>query len=408
MDFTLSPTDRELVERARGLAAEFAPRAREYDEAAAFPAADFARLREEGLLTLTVPVELGGHGMWQDDRYLPFYSVLETIAAGSASTAQLLQIQSHASGIVAYLGNDEQRRRILGDVVARGALMASCGSEADPRQVSSGRVESGLRPAPGGFRLTGVKHFGSLAPAADYYLVYVMAPGTTTMAEGYTTVIVPKDSPGVSFDNNWDTMGMRATISWSLRLDDVFVPWENVIGQPGDWIQHDPRTFTLAYVANHLGTAQGAFDFVAGYLRERPYLMNDDTIAFTVGEMDSALQATRTSMWYAAWLWEQGRFAEAEMASMRALHSAKQTALMVTTKAFDVCGARAAFKHLPLDRALRDARTFSLHFRESQLLRMLAEGDLGGDFHSKQKYGPKLARGSWAALGLEAPAAPVD
>ncbi|HUZ03638.1 MAG TPA: acyl-CoA dehydrogenase family protein [Thermomicrobiaceae bacterium] len=407
MDFTLSSTDRDLVERARGLAAEFAPRAREYDEAAAFPEEDFARLREEGFLTLTVPVNLGGHGMWQGDRYLPFYTVLETIAAGSASTAQLLQIQSHATGIVAYLGNDEQRRRILGDVVRRGALMASCGSEADPRQVSSGRVESGLRPAPGGFRLTGVKHFGSLAPAADYYLVYVMAPGTTTMAEGYTTVVVPKDSPGVSFDNNWDTMGMRATISWSLKLDDVFVPWENVIGQPGDWIQHDPRTFTLAYVANHLGTAQGAFDFVSGYLRERPYLMNDDTIAFTLGEMDAALQATRTSMWYAAWLWEQGRFAEAEMASMRALHSAKQTALMVTTKAFDVCGARAAFKHLPLDRALRDARTFSLHFRESQVMRMLAEADLGGTFHSKQKYGPKLGRGSWAALGLEPAAEPA-
>ncbi|HEY7909160.1 MAG TPA: acyl-CoA dehydrogenase family protein, partial [Thermomicrobiales bacterium] len=133
----MSAEDRRLVERAKALAAEFAPRARAYDEAAAFPAEDFGRLRDEGFLTLTVPEELGGHGMWNGNRYLPYYTILETVAAGNASTAQLLQIQSHASGIVAYLGNEEQKRRILGDVVARGALIASCGSEADPRLMNS-------------------------------------------------------------------------------------------------------------------------------------------------------------------------------------------------------------------------------------------------------------------------------
>ncbi len=403
MDFSLSAEDRQLVERAKALAAEFAPRARAYDEAAAFPEEDFARLRDEGFLTLTVPEELGGHGMWNGNRYLTYYTILETLAAGNASTAQLLQIQSHASGIVAYLGTEEQKRRILGDVVARGALIASCGSEADPRLMNSSTRRAELVTTEGGFRLTSVKHFGSLAPAADYYVVYVMAPGTQSMAEGYTTLVVPKESAGVSMEDNWDTMGMRATISWSLILDDVFVPWENVLGQPGDWVQHDPRTFTLAYCANHLGTAQGVFDFVLDYLKQRPFLMNDDTIAYSVGEMDAALQATRTSLWYAAWLWEQGRYDEAEIASMRALHTSKQMALMVTTKAFDVCGARAAFRGLPIERAFRDVRTFSLHFRESQVLRMVAEADLGGAFHSKQKYGGRLERQSWASLGIAIP-----
>jgi alkylation response protein AidB-like acyl-CoA dehydrogenase len=106
-------------------------------------------------------------------------------------------------------------------------------------------------------------------------------------------------------------------------------------------VQRDPRTFTLGYVANHLGTAQGVFDFVRRYVQERPFLAKDDVTAYTLGEMDAALQATRTSMWYAAWLWEQGRYDEAELASMRALHTSKQAAIMITTKAFDVCGARS-------------------------------------------------------------------
>lgn len=400
MDFSFSVEEQRLIARAKVLAAEFAPRARGYDEAAAFPAEDFAQLRDEGFLRLTVPRALGGHGMWRDRRFVAYYTILEAIAAGNASTAQLLQIQSHASGIIGLLGNEEQQRRFLGEVVARGALIASCGSETDPRQLNTTTRRAELVPADGGFRLTSVKHFGSLGPAADFYVVYVMAPGARRMADGYTTLVVPKEAPGVSLEDNWDTMGMRATISWSLVLDDVLVPWEDVLGEPGDWVQHDPRTFTLAYCANHLGTAQGVFDFVMAYLKQRPFLMDDDTIAWTVGEMDAALQATRTSLWYAAWLWEEGRHDDAELASMRALHTSKQMALLVTSKAFDVCGARAAFRSLPIERAFRDVRTFSLHFRESQLLRMLAEADLGGDFHSKQKYGERLGRQSWAALGL--------
>ena len=141
MDFSLSRDDQLLVDRARGLAAEFATRAREYDEAAAFPARNFERLREEGFLTLTVPRELGGHGFWRDNRFLPFYMVLEAIATGCASTAQLLQVHSHASGIVGYLGSDAQRRRILGDVVRRGALIASCGSETDPNLIKTPREQ---------------------------------------------------------------------------------------------------------------------------------------------------------------------------------------------------------------------------------------------------------------------------
>ena len=403
VDFSLSSEDQQLLKTAAEMAREFAIRAREYDDAAAFPAEDFERVKEAGFHTLAVPQDLGGHGMWRDDRFAILYLILAELATGNASTGQLVQIQSHATGIIGYLGNQEQRERYLGDVVNNGALIASCGSETDPRQMESGLGRAELQPAEGGFRLTSVKHFGSLSPAADHYVVYVMAPDAPGASEGYTTVVVSKDDPGVSLQDNWDVMGMRATVSWSLVLEDVFVPWENVLGEPGDWIQHDPRTFTLAYVANHLGTAEGVYRFVLDYLKQRPFLMEDNQIVYTVGEMDAAIQSTRTSMLYAAWLWEQGRWAEAEKASMRALHTSKQMALMVTSKAFDVCGARAAFRHLPVERAFRDVRTFSLHFRESQVLRMLVEAELGGDFHSKQKYGAAVGRQTWAGLGRPRP-----
>lgn len=409
MDLTISAEKQALVERAQALAATYREESFAHDAGAAFPAPAFERLREAGFLRLSLPPELGGLGFWSldpplTDRFVPYYQVLAALASGDASTGQLVQIQSHATGIIARHGNAEQRERFLGEVVRRGALVSSCGSEADPATPgtpSPGNSE--LRPVPGGFRVTASKHFASLAPAADFHLVYLRAPGVPTPGQGTVLIVVPKDDPGVALVDNWDTLGMRATISWQLRLDDVFVPWENVLGQPGDWVLNDPRTFTLAYAANYLGAAQGAYACVLGLVRERPAMLDDDVTAYMLGEMDAVLQAATMSMNYAAWLWEQGSFAEAEVAGVRAVHTAKQAALAVTNKAIEVVGARGTFRTLPLERALRDVRTFTLHSRDSRNTRRIAEAAVKGVSHSKQVYGPLAERLTWEQINIRQP-----
>ncbi|HEY7296074.1 MAG TPA: acyl-CoA dehydrogenase family protein [Dehalococcoidia bacterium] len=409
MDLTISAEKQALVERAKELAATYREEAFANDDGAAFPASAFERLRKAGFLRLSLPLDLGGQGFWSldpplADRFVPYYQVLAALASGDASTGQLVQIQTHATGIVARHGNAEQRERFLGEVVRRGALISSCGSEADPETpgvASPGNSE--LRPVPGGFRVTASKHFASLAPAADFHLVYLRAPGIQTPGQSTVLVVVPKGDAGVSVVDNWDTLGMRATISWQLRLDDVFVPWENVLGQPGDWVLNDPRTFTLAYAANYLGTAQGAYEFVLGLVRERPAMLNDDVTAYMLGDMDAVLQAASMSMNYAAWLWEQGRFADAEIAGVRAVHTAKQAALAVTNKSIEVVGARGTFRRLPLERALRDVRTFTLHSRDSRNTRRIAEAAAKGASHSKQAYGPLVERLSWEQINIKQP-----
>lgn len=409
MDFTISAENQALVDKASELACAYREEAFGHDERADFPAPAFERLRDAGFLKLSLPPELGGHGFWSltpplTDRFVPYYQILETLAAGDASTGQLVQIQSHATGIVAQHANPEQRQRFLGAVVERGALISSCGSEVDPATpgaASPGNSE--MRPVVGGFRINAVKHFASLAPAADFHLVYLRAPGVATPGRGTALVVVPKDDAGVSVEDNWDTLGMRATISWSLHLKDVFVPWENVLGQPGDWVLKDPRTFTLAYAANYLGAAQSAYDSVLGLVKERPAMIEDDVSALMMGDMESLLQAARMSITYAAWIWEQGRFAEAELAGTRAVHFAKQAALTVANKAIEVVGSRGTFRHLPLERALRDVRTFTLHSRDSRNMRRVAEAALSGEYHSKQAYGPKVESLTWESLGIKQP-----
>ncbi|MGH2604922.1 MAG: acyl-CoA dehydrogenase family protein, partial [Dehalococcoidia bacterium] len=124
MDFTISTERQALVDKAREIAAGYREAAFAHDERAEFPAPAFERLRDAGFLTLSLPEEMGGHGFWSTtpplrDRFVPYYQILEALATGDASTGQLVQIQTHATGIVAGLGNTEQRQRFLGEVARR-------------------------------------------------------------------------------------------------------------------------------------------------------------------------------------------------------------------------------------------------------------------------------------------------
>jgi len=391
MNFELDSEQKRLVGLAREVSRPFIERSLGYDRDATFPEQNFRELREAGLLRLTVPKRFGGYGLWQDNRYLAYYLVLAEIARYCSSTAQLLQVHSHAVGIIAGLGDEDQLRRYMPAVAEEGALFASCGSEASVRKGGAETFDSMLRvDSSGGFRLSGFKGFASLASDADYYVIWTLTEGTQKMEDGMVFAVVPKGREGVRLENNWDTLGMRPTVSWNIHLDNVAVAKNEIVGAPGDWVQRDPRTFTLGFASNHLGQAKAIHDYVLQYLSRRPDLSASPTIQVQLAEAEIAIAATESLLWHAAWLWEQGRYDEAEQASMRTLHMAKQAGLGFATKAFDICGARATFNDQRLNLYYRDIRTFTLHFREDRLLQMLAQTSLGAPFHSKQRYGRKL------------------
>ena len=198
-------------------------------------------------------------------------------------------------------------------------------------------------------------------------------------------VLVPREAPEVELINEWDTSGMRATVSWAVKVTDYQVPSDAIVGEPGAWAR-DPRTFTLGYVTNHLGTAQGAFDRACEYVRERRYLAEHPIVQVALGEMSSQLAVTRSSLYAAAALWEEAATQgfersivdNAELLGLQALHVSKQVALDVTRKVFDVCGARAAFRNMPFDAMFRDVRTFTLHHRDYDYMMRVGAAALEG------------------------------
>jgi alkylation response protein AidB-like acyl-CoA dehydrogenase len=359
-------------------------RARDLDDRSAFPTETFAELRAAGLLALTAPVEYGGGGLWWEGAYREFYELIEHLAFIDAPTAQLLQVHSHALGILARLGSEEQRQRFLPTIVSEGQLLASVGSEAKPtgKLADIDRTELEER-SDGQLHLTCRKYFASLAPAADELLIWTAMPGSGPYQERAVLAMVPRRAPEVELIDEWDVLGMRATVSWSVHIDDYVVPPERLIGEPGAWTRRDPRTLTLAFAANHIGSARAALEFAADWVRGRPDLAASEVTRVALGTLASELFAARSALDAAAALWDRGEHDAAELASIKTLHLAKRAALTTVQQAFDICGARATFRDHSLERMYRDVRTFSLHFRDEQYMVEVGRAMLEGDFHGK-------------------------
>jgi alkylation response protein AidB-like acyl-CoA dehydrogenase len=374
----------ERLQSIARLADGIRARAAELDERAEFPAQTFAELRRAGLLALTAPAEFGGVGLWSERRYRPYYELLEALALIDSVTAQLLQVHSHALGIVAGLADEAQRATLLPPIVSAGKLLASVGSEAKPTGKLADIARTELEQLPGGrYRLSCQKYFASGSSAADELLIWTAVPGSGAYPDRSVCVLVPADAPEVELIDQWDVMGMRATVSHSVRIEGYEVPAERVIGEPGAWTRRDPRTFTLAFAANHIGAAGAALRFTEDWVRDRPGLAASEITRATLGRMSSDLFAARSALWASADRWDAGDYDEAELQSIRTLHLGKKLALDLTQTAFDVCGARAAFRSLELERLYRDVRTFSLHYRDEQYMVQVGQAMLDREFHAK-------------------------
>ena len=356
----------------------------EHDQASSFPYENLAEAKEAGLNRLTVPKEYGGFGYWMPGNFSGLYRLLERMAYWDTNTAQLLQVHNHAAGIIAFHSSPEQRDRFMPQIVD-GAYLASLGSEAHLYENGAEALASELTAVDGGYRLTARKAFASVAAIAKYLMVWCAVEGDTAYAGRMVFAVVPTDAPGVTLLDDWHMLGMRSTVSCSVAFDNVFVPADDVVGEPGGWINNDPRTFSCGYASNHLGTAQGAFDFIANYVAGRDDLSSSEAVKVRLGRMDAQLFAARSALRSTAARLDRGDDPdECEADAIRTMHLAKNAVLDIPYQGFDIVGARAAHERYPLGQMMRDARTFTLHFRDDLYVQRLADMAMGRGFSAKK------------------------
>src|SRR5262249_34992046 len=243
----LSPEHRDLIGRVSELArGPFADRADQYDRTAAFPAEDFQDLFRAGLHAPAVPRSYGGHGLAPQGGVLALWWLPRELAKGDMALARCWEGHVNAQVLLAAMADPAQQARWFEGIVGRGEIWAAWSGEPQSRvpgqQAAFGTT---LRKVDGGYEIEGCKAFATSAVGARWAILLVnehgpggAGPAGPRAAEGVLLRAGDLTDPSVSFDPSWwDPIGMRATVSHRARFDRTFIPAENLIGQPGQYLR---------------------------------------------------------------------------------------------------------------------------------------------------------------------------
>ncbi|HXC28445.1 MAG TPA: acyl-CoA dehydrogenase family protein [Stellaceae bacterium] len=381
----LEPSARqlELIATGRRLAREcFAPRADRHDREASFPFDDYADLHREGFLGLCVPEAYGGLGA----DFETYCLVAEQLAQGNASTALTFNMHCLTMLMMGPIADDmamppaaRERHEALRavkyrEVVEQGVFYGQPHSEPVEQgetdttlAVGGRRFGTTAQKVEGGYVVNGRKFFVSLGNSAPYFATPAIRLGDEPWIERTLYLKVPKDAPGVSFSDDWDPMGMRATVSRDMRLENVFVPDEGEVLPPGMFgamYNAFPHLF-LSFSATFLGLMQAAYDAAIAYLTGQmpgapPLHTEIAAKGPAVAEMLFAIEAARALYYRAISEAKVGAGPDAVQRARAAHVTVQRSVVAVTQEAIRVCGGRAFLKRYPLERYARDARAAAL------------------------------------------------
>jgi alkylation response protein AidB-like acyl-CoA dehydrogenase len=381
-------TEREqrFIDLAASLADDFKERAAQHDEEASFPHENYARLRESGYTNLIIPEKFGGLGASMLERL----KAQERLARGCGPTALAINMHFNVMGLLI----DIERKFHAPNVTAMLQRMASerlicggSGSEPDNAVINL-RPRTTAHKTTGGYVVNGRKIFGTQSIALDLFFAEATwedAPQGETII---TFFISPRDTPGLTFKDDWYTMGMRATASRSSELKDAFVPDSAVVLTRG--ISKSGRVTKVfakapfAIGAVYIGIAQAARDFVVDFMRDRPRfplkhpMSHLPSVYNKVGEIDLLIETARAMMWKAG---AEVNLDDPVSWSRKAI-AARMVAIENSVKVVDLAlravGGASYFKRLPLERYYRDVRAGLYHpFDSDESLEFLGKSAFG-------------------------------
>ncbi len=370
MDFQIAETDTHLQQRCRRLAADFASRAAAHDREGSHPNENYAALRQEGFYALNVPKTMGGGGVG----LLGYSLAAEALAQGCPSTA--LSFNMHLSIVGSLMESAEVpqavKQRTADLVVKERKLIAGNFSETSSTALMGAHTpETRARRVDGGYRITGRKMFASMLQAADYCAVFAY-PEEATSATAGILLLVPRQAPGRRVDAVWDTLGMRATRSDSLILDDCWVPEDAVLLRTDDirpFRQNGANWLWGSYTAIYLGVGVAAYQEAINVVKARQPRGYTQSLAYhpdvrrQVAEMSVDLEAARLMTYHAAWLSDTQGPTPATLAALyRAKYMVGEAVTRMTRTALTLGGAHALFKTSPLERLFRDGAVAPMQF----------------------------------------------
>ena len=354
---------------------KFIGRAQRYDAEASFPFENYDDMRDAGILAMTVPKSLGGLGV----EYADYALLAAEMGRWCGATALTYNMHACTPLWTGHIADDlemsaadrkqhrKNRELHFSRIVENGAIFAQPFSEGSA--AAAGKAPFGTMAAKvdGGWLLNGKKIFASLSGAATYYGVLCTEDKADRSVRDTLFMAVPADAEGISVVGPWDPVGMRATVSRTLLIENVFIPDEQMLLPRGVYYQAArrwPHMF-LTLCPTYMGLAQAAYDFTVAYLRgdiegipvkRRMY----PTKQITVADMWIKLQQTWALFKQATSEARVDPSKEDRLRAYAAQYAVMENANEMCRLAIRTCGGQSMLKSLPLERLYRDSRLGSL------------------------------------------------
>ncbi|MCP5468333.1 MAG: acyl-CoA dehydrogenase [Deltaproteobacteria bacterium] len=372
MDFQLNDEQKMIRDMARQFAQnELVPAAAELDEKSEFLSRHLPKMAELGLMGMMIPTEWGGSGL----DMLSYVLALEEISVGCASTAVTMSVNNslYCSSILRF-ANDSLKEKYLIPFASGQKLGAYCLSE--PGTGSDAANQQTTAKLSGDkYILNGRKNFITNGPHADAMIVYAMTD-KEKRHKGISAFIVDKDFPGFYVGKIEKKLGIRASSTSEIILENCEVPKENLLGEEGQGFTLAMNTLDSGRVGiatQALGIARAAFEAAARYSLEREafgqVIGQFQAIQHYLADMAKDIDAGRLLTHRAAWLKDQGKDINREGAMAKLFCS--EAAMWITNKAIQIHGGYGYITEYPVERFFRDAKITEIYEGTSEIQRLV-------------------------------------
>jgi alkylation response protein AidB-like acyl-CoA dehydrogenase len=372
LNFDLTEEQQMIKKMIRAFAVEeVAPGAIDRDRTKEFPVEVFEKLSEMGLMGLPFSEKYGGGGADTTS----FAIVTEELSRACASTGITYSAHISLGGAPIHLfGTEEQKEKYLTPICtgesygAFGLTESNAGSDAGGTQTTA--VEDG-----DDFIINGSKVFITNASYAKN-LALTAITGMENGKKEISAIIVPTDAEGFTIIDNYEKMGLNASNTTELILDNVRVPKENLLGVRGDGFKQFLVTLDggrIGIGAMAVGIAQAAYDRALQYSKERKQfgktLSQFQITQFKLADMALKIELARNMVYKAAWLKDQGRPFSKE-AAMCKLY-ASEISMENASEAIQIHGGYGYMKEYEVERYMRDAKLLEIGEGTSEVQRMV-------------------------------------
>ncbi len=372
MQFELTEDQHLLQQTVRKFAREtLLPVAAELDEEGKFPKAQVARMAELGLMGIMAPVEYGGAGMDP----VCYAVAMEEISAGCASCGVIMSVNNSlvVDPILKY-GTEAQKRAYLPDLTSGRTL--GCFGLSEPGTGSDAAAQTTIAEKKGDrWIINGSKNWITNGKEADVFLMMAMGDKSKGV-KGINAYIIPMNTPGLTVAKNEKKLGIKASSTTQVILENVSLSLDALLGKEGDGFKIAMGSLDggrIGIASQALGIARQAFEEARDYAKERHAfgapIANFQAIQFKLADMAMEIDAARLLIWRAAALKGAGQKFGPQAAMAKLF--ASEMATRVTHQAIQIFGGFGYSKEYPAERHYRDARITEIYEGTSEIQRLV-------------------------------------